>query len=257
MPFISGRGQSSRGYFGGGTVPNAPTALSSIPGNGQLTVSFTPPVFNGGLNITNYEYSTDAGATWFLFSPADTVSPVTISGLTNGQPYTVYLRAVNILGSGEPSSPLTTGTTPFASSSAPTLVSSIAGNTILTLTLTPPADTGGFPVTNYQYALSTNSGATYTAFTALSPVDPTSPITITGLVNGTAYYVKVKAATSVAVGEESNVLTTNTTPYTTPTAPTLLSSSPSDSQLSISFTTPTSNGGVPITNYQHAYSSDG
>ena len=120
MPFLAGRGQSSRGYFGGGTVPNAPTALSSVPANGQLTVSFTPPEFNGGLDITNYEYSVTAGATWVAFSPVDTVSPVVITGLTNGTAYTVYLRAVNSIGSGLTSAALTAGTTPFTNSTAPT-----------------------------------------------------------------------------------------------------------------------------------------
>jgi hypothetical protein len=46
MPFLGGRGQASRGYFGGGTTPDAPTSLSSTPGNGQLVISFTAPAFN-------------------------------------------------------------------------------------------------------------------------------------------------------------------------------------------------------------------
>jgi hypothetical protein len=29
MPFLGGRGQSARGYFGGGKTPDAPTSLSA------------------------------------------------------------------------------------------------------------------------------------------------------------------------------------------------------------------------------------
>ena len=41
MPFLGGRGQASRGYFGGGTTPGAPTSLVSTKGNGQISVAFT------------------------------------------------------------------------------------------------------------------------------------------------------------------------------------------------------------------------
>jgi hypothetical protein len=65
-----------------------------------------------GLEITNYEYSINAGSTWTAISPPDITSPVTISGLTNGTAYTVYLRAVNTLGGGKSSSALSINTTP-------------------------------------------------------------------------------------------------------------------------------------------------
>ena len=51
----------------------------------------------------------------------------------------------------------------------------------------------GSPITNYKYALSTNGGSTYGSFTALNPEDITTPITISGLTAGTAYYIKLKA----------------------------------------------------------------
>jgi hypothetical protein len=57
---------------------------------------------NGGSAITNYEYSVDNGATFTAFSPAQTFSPVMISGigLTNGTSYNVALKAVNATGAG-------------------------------------------------------------------------------------------------------------------------------------------------------------
>lgn len=138
MPFLGGRGQASRGYFGGGTTPDAPslgTITTSInspntvstpsmtqdennasfswsnPGAGGVTLSvpFTAPAFNGGLAITDYEYSTDNGSTFK--SSGSTTSPISIttvssssSNLAAATSYTVKLRAVNALGSGAASS---------------------------------------------------------------------------------------------------------------------------------------------------------
>ena len=78
------------------SVPNAPTSLSSTAGNGEVTIAFTAGS-NGNSAITNYKYSTN-GTTYTALSPADTTSPVTISGLTNGTSYTIYLKAVNAIG---------------------------------------------------------------------------------------------------------------------------------------------------------------
>ena len=84
------------------TVPNAPTSLSATAGDGQATISFTAGS-NGGSAITNYKYSLD-GTNFLDFSPSITSSPVTISGLTNGTSYTVYLKAVNANGDSAASS---------------------------------------------------------------------------------------------------------------------------------------------------------
>jgi uncharacterized repeat protein (TIGR02543 family) len=78
--------------------PSAPTALSSVGGNTEAYILFT----QSG-TITNYEYSTDDGATFLAFSPPQIYSPVNITTLssdgvtplTNGTTYTVKLKAVN------------------------------------------------------------------------------------------------------------------------------------------------------------------
>ena len=87
------------------TAPPAPTSLSGVAGNQAIYVLFTQSG-NGGSAITNYEYSTDDGATFIAFSPAQTFSPVTITAassdgttaLTNGVAYTIKLKAVNAVG---------------------------------------------------------------------------------------------------------------------------------------------------------------
>jgi len=91
------------------TTPSAPTINSITPGNTQLTVAFTAGS-DGGSAITDYEYSINGGSTFT--SAATTTSPIVITGLTNGTPYDVQLKALNIAGAGAATS--TTQGTPVA-----------------------------------------------------------------------------------------------------------------------------------------------
>jgi hypothetical protein len=82
-------------------APNAPTNLVVSPINTGGMIQFIAPSNIGGSAITNYEYSTDDGASWTTPSPAVTESPLIInSGLTNCTSYQVKIRAVNSSGSG-------------------------------------------------------------------------------------------------------------------------------------------------------------
>ena len=261
MPFLGGRGQASRGYFGGGTTPDAPTSLVSTKGNGQISVAFSAPSFSGGLDITTYQYalSTDSYATWTTRATGTTDSPLVITGLSNGTSYGVKLRAVNALGSGT-ASDAATAVTPSTVPNAPTSLSSTAGNTQLVISFTPPSDNGGLAITNYEYALSTNSGSSYGAFTALSPADGLTPVTITGLTNGTAYYVKLRAVNGNGSGTESTAVTTNTTPSTVPNAPTNVQGTANgETSSTVSWTAPANtgnprpDGGSAINGYKVEY----
>ena len=164
------------------TTPAAPTSLSATAGDGQATISFTAGS-NGGSAITNYKYSTD-GTTYTALSPTDATTPITISGLTNGTSYTIYLKAVNANGDSSASSSVTV--TPSTTPSAPTSLSATAGDGQATISFTAGSD-GGSAITNYKYS---TDGTTYTA---LSPTDATTPITISGLTNGTSYTIYLKA----------------------------------------------------------------
>ena len=81
----------------------APEGLTYALGADSVTISFTAPATSKA--ITNYQWS-DQGGVWVDFAPAVTTSPVTIPGITPGQPYSVALRAVTADGVGAASVPV-------------------------------------------------------------------------------------------------------------------------------------------------------
>jgi LPXTG-motif cell wall-anchored protein len=82
---------------------------------------------------------------------------------------------------------------------APTINSVTPGDGTLTVAFTAGTASSN-PTTNYKYS---TDGVTYTA---LSPASTTSPFTITGLTNGTAYSVTIKAVNSVGDSAASNAV---------------------------------------------------
>ena len=224
------------------TAPAAPTSLVVTPGNQELSIAFTGGS-DGGAAITNYEYSFN-NSTWTAFSPADTTSPVVITGLTNGTAYTVYLRAVNSVGPGTASA--SASGTPRTTPGAPTIGTITPGNGQLSVAFTAPASNGGSAITDYKWSV---DGTSYTTRAGTA-----SPIVITGLSNGTAYTVRIRAVNAAGDGTVATAGAT-ATPSTTPGTPTSVVITPGNAQLSVAFTAPASNGGSAITDYE--YSTDG
>jgi hypothetical protein len=76
--------------------PGAPTIGVATAGNGQVTISFTPPVSNGGSAILSYTATCNPGA----ISASGPASPITVAGLANGTLYTCSVTATNGVGLG-------------------------------------------------------------------------------------------------------------------------------------------------------------
>ncbi len=80
----------------GATVPGPPRAVTATAGNGEATVSFAPPVFDGGAAIGSYTVTASPGGR----TATGATGPVTVSGLTNGSSYTFTVTATNAAGTG-------------------------------------------------------------------------------------------------------------------------------------------------------------
>ncbi|MFX3650655.1 MAG: S-layer homology domain-containing protein [Paenibacillus sp.] len=81
------------------TVPEAPSSLIAVAGNGQATLSFNPPADNGGSAVTAYEVNVLPDNRVV----SGTRSPIIITGLTNGMSYTFTVKAINQAGASESS----------------------------------------------------------------------------------------------------------------------------------------------------------
>ena len=127
---------------------------------------------------------------------------------------------------------------------APTIgtaaVSGVSGTA--TVTFTTPASNGGSAITSYT-ATSSPGGLTGTLSQAGG-----GTITVTGLTNGTAYNFTVTATTMAGTGMAS-ASSNSVTPFSVPGAPTIGTATAGNSQATVAFTAPASNGGSAITSY--------
>jgi len=170
-------------------APSAPTAITVAPSSGSLSIAFTAGAA-GTSPITNYKYSLDGGATWLTRSPASTLSPIVVSGLTNGSTYSVAIRAISTAGDGIAST-LVNATIPSAPS-APLLVTALAStNRSAKVTWTQGVN-GGSPITSHVVTAYLN-GATTVAKSVTITGATTTAATVTGLISGGKYTFKVQA----------------------------------------------------------------
>jgi len=124
-------------------VPNAPTAVTAVAGPqvgiNAAQVSFTPPVYTGGLPISSYLVETTQGGV----SQSGTGSPVLLTGLQSGVPLNFTVKAINsgVLTSAASTaaSAVTPANVPNAPTGASMVVNSVGG---LDLYYTVAADNG-------------------------------------------------------------------------------------------------------------------
>ena len=257
------------------TVPEAPASLMATAGDTEVTLSWTVPGSDGGSAVTEYQYrvSVDGGSTW---SPDWTDVPdgsdsgtdrsdersYTVTGLDNGVLHTFEVRAVNVVGEGAPASATST---PVTVPEAPASLNATAGDTQVNLDWTAPASDGGSAVTEYQYRVSDDAGSTWSpdwtdvpdgSDTGADRSDERS-YTVTGLDNSVEHTFEVRAVNAVGAGGVAEATSTPATPVTVPGAPASLMATAGDTQMTLAWTVPGSDGGSAVTGYQYRYKTSG
>ena len=233
------------------TVPGPPRNVVATAANLSATVTWDAPTNPGGANITGYTVtaadstvSTRGGqsCTW-------TSGPLTctVTGLTNGDSYSFSITATNSLGTGVASTASNAVVPAVTAPSAPTGLVATPGNTTAALTWTAPSN-GGSAITGYNvYEASSSGGENYAA-----PVNGTlisgTTTTVTGLTNGTTYYLTVKAVNAIGSSPASSEVFAIPA-GTVPGAPTGVNATPGLASATVAWTAPSNLGGSAVTRY--------
>jgi hypothetical protein len=227
-----------------GHVPDAPVRPTVTAGDSQIRVNFIQPAANGSA-ITSDTATCTSGAV--STSQIGGSPSITVFGLTNGKSYTCTVLASNGLGNG-PASVASLAAVPNGVPGAPPRPSVAGGDGRITVGFSPPSSNGGSPITRYlATCTSTDDG------TQISLSRSASPIVISGLSNGVAYFCNVTAFNANGSGgtSPSSQLVVPDRGPDTPARPAVTAG---DARIKVAFAAP-GNGGSPIISYGAACTS--
>jgi hypothetical protein len=216
-------------------LPSAPSITSAFAHDGSATINFSGSSDNGGLAIIEYIVTSVPGGNF----ASGSTTPITVSGLTNGQSYTFTVAARNSNGIGTSSAP-SNPVVPTGAPGQPTISSVAAGNGYATISFNAPTSNGGLSISSY---IVTSSPGSFTAS------GTSSPLTISGLTNGQSYTFTVQAINAAGTGPASLPSTNGVIPIGVPSAPQVTGLQPGNSQIVVSFSTPSDNGGSTVSSY--------
>ena len=182
----------------GVTAPTAPTIGTATAGNANASVAFTGSSDAGAPGSLTYTATSIPGS----FTNTGSLSPIVVSGLTNGTQYTFTVKATNSLGLTSADSTVS-NSTGLTAPSSPTSVTATAGAGTAIVSFTASSSTGGLPISAYT-ATSNPGNVTSSA--------SSSPITVTGLTNGTSYTFTVTATNGGSLTSSASSPSNSVTP---------------------------------------------
>ncbi len=232
-------------------VPDAPTATTASRGDGQATVQWAEASGNG-LPVLGYTVTSSPGG---LGCSTGGGTSCVVSGLVNGTAYTFTVTATNEVGAGpasSPSDPVTPTRAPAAPATVTAAVAPTAGVGFggVKLSWTAPSSNGS-AITDYLVERSTD-GKTWARVG--DGVSTATTSTVAGLTNGTIYRFRIAAVNALGSGPWSATIVAK--PVWKPAAPGGLRAVPASRRVTLSWTTPASNGSA-ITDYVIQRSSNG
>ncbi|MBI4311724.1 MAG: CSLREA domain-containing protein [Chloroflexi bacterium] len=98
VPALAASGGGGGAPGPGPSVPSSPTNVVATPGDGQVTITWNPPVSDGGSPVIGYVITSTPETS--TIATSDTA--VTFTGLTNGVTYVFCVFAMNAAGMGAP-----------------------------------------------------------------------------------------------------------------------------------------------------------
>jgi titin len=232
------------------TEPSAPLNVTAR-GGFDATVSWQPPVDDGGRPVTEYVVT---GAPSGLCRVPATARTCTIEDLPAAAGYSFTVRAVNEAGPGVPAGP-TESVEVFSVPGPPVAVLAAPGDRLVLLRWTQPLSDGNTPITDYVVDYR-RTGSSDEWIEVAHPPSTQTLRPVPGLTNGTAYEFRVRAKNAVGVSEPPLTLAVET-PATIPGRVPNLTATEADGFVSLTWQPPASDGGAPVTGYAVEYRPDG
>ena len=242
-------------------APGAPSGLSATAdGETEIDLSWGSPSSDGGSRITGYriEVSED-GSNWRDLE-ADTRSTstrYTHSRLTGGSTRYYRVSAINSRGVSPASNSANATTDSVDAPGAPSGLSATAdGETEIDLSWGSPSSDGGSRITGYRIEVS-EDGSNWRDLEADTRSTSTR-YTHSRLTGGSTRYYRVSAINSRGVSPASNSANATTDSVDAPGAPSGLSATADgETEIDLSWGSPSSDGGSRITGYRIEVSEDG
>ena len=235
-------------------LPGAPRNLTATAdGRTRIDLSWDEPADHGRSRVTGYriEVSTNQGDTWSILvrDTDDTDTEYTHSGLDPGDARHYRVSAINRQGVG-PGSNVAGATTRGGVPSAPrSLTATADGRTRINLSWRTPADDGGDDITGYRIEASSNEGDSWSVLVRDTRSTRTT-YSERDLQPGTTRHYRVSAINADGTGSPSNVASA-TTEVDVPRAPSgLAATAVGESQIQLSWTAPSDDGGASVAGYR-------
>ncbi|MDP5275295.1 fibronectin type III domain-containing protein [Chengkuizengella axinellae] len=181
------------------TIPGTTEITKVAPGNKQVNLQWEE--VEGATTYKIYQ-STESGIQGTLVGTVESLS-YDVLNLTNGTDYFFAVASVNDSGEGDLSNQ--ESAVPMTVPSVPTEIEAIGGKGEITVSFTPP-NNGGSEITEYEVIDADEN---------VKETGNGSPITVTGLEDGTNYTFTVIAKNAVGNSESSSTVTDITIPGAT------------------------------------------
>jgi hypothetical protein len=230
-------------------VPGVVRSVATSVRSTGIKVSWSAPSSNGGSAVTGYVVSyRKSGGSWATVYPSSTY--VDLTKLSGGVKYEITVKARNAVGQG-PAATITA--TSISGPSAPTSVKAARGNASAKVTWAAPTNTGGTAVTGYTVQLRSYSSSWSAWATKVNAGASVRSASLTSLVNGRKYEVRVLAKNAVATGSASAAV--GFVPATKPGVPKKVKASSLTKKIKVSWAKPSTNGST-LKGYTIRYSAD-
>jgi subtilase family serine protease len=186
----------------GPTAPSAPTGLSAKPGNGQVSLSWSPSSGTQPITYNVYRSTTSSSSGFSLQRSGLTATSYIDSTVSNSTTYYYEVTATNSVATSGDSN-VASATPAYVPGAPQTLQASTSPTRGVKLTWSAPSSTGGSTILSYELYRGTSSGGE-TAYVKVSCTASTCTYTDNNTSRRRTYYYEVAAVNAIGQSPLSN-----------------------------------------------------